>query len=219
MSTIGMKRRLSAIMSTDVKDFARLMREDETSTVRTLTVFKGVMEELISQYYGRVVDSPSDNLLAEFTSALNAVQCAVAVQDELKYRNNELPLHRKMAFRIGINLGDILVDGDRIYGDGVNITARLKDLAVPGGICISRAIHDQVEDKLKFAYQYLGRKTLKNINKPVPVFKVLTERRKLSQGPVFEHNSRLLVQSFMSGFIEKWSRRSGSMKLFGTSPG
>ena len=219
MNTNGMERRLSAIMSTDVKDFARLMRDDETATVRTLTVYKEVMEGFINQYYGRVVDSPGDNLLAEFTRALNAVQCAVAIQDELKYRNEELPHHRKMAFRIGINLGDILVEGDRIYGDGVNITARLKDLAAPEGICISRAIHDQVADKLTFAYQYLGRKALKNINKPVSVFKVLTDRGKISDRPVFEHNSRFLVQGFMSGFFEKWSRRSAGIKLFGSSPG
>jgi adenylate cyclase len=219
MSTNGMKRRLSAIMSTDVKDFARLMREDETATVRTLTAYKGVIEGLIGQYYGRVVDSPGDNLLAEFTSALNAVQCAVAVQNELKYRNDELPGHRKMAFRIGINLGDILVDGDRIYGDGVNITARLKDLAEPGGICISRGIYDQVEDKLTITFQYLGPKVLKNIHKPVPVFKVPREREKPSQGPVFEHHGRLLGQGFMSGFFEKWSRRSVSMKLINFPPG
>ena len=202
MSAKDLKRRLSAIMITDVKDFARLMRDDETATVRTLNVYKGVMEGLTGQYYGRVVDSPGDNMLVEFMSALNAVQCAVAVQNELKYRNDELPCHRRMAFRIGINLGDVLVDGDRIYGDGVNITARLKDLAESGGICISRAIHDQVEDKLTFAYQYLGQKTLKNINKPVSVFKVLKERRKISQGSVFEHHDRLLGQDFMSGFFE-----------------
>jgi adenylate cyclase len=219
MSTNGMTRRLSAIMSTDVKDFARLMQEDETATVRTLTANKEVIREIIGQYGGRVVDASGDNLLAEFTSVFNAVQCAVAVQDELKCRNDELPHHRRMAFRIGINLGDILVEGDRIYGDGVNIAARLKDLAAPGGICISRAIHDQVENKLTFTYRYLGWKALKNIDKPVPVFKVLTEREKTSQVPVFEHNGRFLGQGFMSGFFEKWSRRSGSMRLFDSSSG
>ena len=218
MSTNGMKRRLSAIMSTNVKDFARLMREDETATVRTLTEYKEVIAGLINQYYGRVVDSPGDNLLAEFTSALNAVQCAIAVQNELKYRNDELPHHRRMAFRIGINLGDVLVDGDRIYGDGVNITARLKDLAESGGICISRAIHDQVEDKLTLPYQYLGRKTLKNIYKPVPVFKILTGQGTTSQKPVFGPPGRFLGQGFMSGFFEKWSSRSVGMKLIHPSP-
>ena len=219
MSTNRMIRRLSAIMSTDVKDFARLMREDETATVRTLTEHKEVIAGLIKEYDGRVVDSPGDNILAEFTSALSAVRCAVAVQNELKYRNDELPYHRKMAFRIGINLGDILVDGDRIYGDGVNITARLKDLAEPGDICISRAIHDQVEDKLTIAFHYLGRKALKNINRPVSVFKVPRGREKISQRPVFEHYDRLLGQGFMSGFLEKWSRRSVSMKLINSPPG
>jgi adenylate cyclase len=198
MSTTRMKRRLSAIMSMDVKDFARLMQDDETATVRTLTAYKEVMGDIIGRYGGRVVDAPGDNLLAEFISVLNAVWCAVEVQDALRGRNDGLPRHRRMAFRIGINLGDILVDGDRIYGDGVNIAARLMALAEPGGICISQAIHDQVEDKLTFAFRYLGRKVLKNIDKPIPVFNILTEQAKTSHAPAFEHNGRLRRHGFLS---------------------
>ncbi|NIM97227.1 MAG: guanylyl cyclase, partial [candidate division Zixibacteria bacterium] len=162
-------------MSADVKDYSRLMREDETSTVRTLTTYQEIMTTLIKQYRGRVVDSPGDNLLAEFASVVDAVQGAVAIQKELKARNADLSDHRKMEFRIGINLGDVIVEGGRIYGDGVNIAARLEGLADPGGICISRTAYDQIEDKLPFGYEYLGEKRVKNIAKPVRAYKVLLE--------------------------------------------
>ena len=116
-----MERRLAAIFSTDVKGFSRLIGEDEVATIRTLTAYRELMATLIEQHCGRVVDSPGDNLLAEFASVVEAVECAVAIQRELRIRNAALPLHRRMEFRIGINLGDVLVEGERIYGDGVNI--------------------------------------------------------------------------------------------------
>jgi adenylate cyclase len=115
-----------------------------------------VMASLIQQHRGRVVDSPGDNLLAEFASVVDAVRCAVAIQQELRARNTELPDHRKMEFRIGINLGDVVVEGERLYGDGVNIAARLESLAEPGGICISGTVYEHVETKLALTYEYLG---------------------------------------------------------------
>jgi class 3 adenylate cyclase len=121
------------------------------------------------------VDSPGDNVLAEFASVVDAVQSAVAIQKELKLRNAQLAIDRRMEFRIGINLGDVIAEGDRIYGDGVNITARLEGIAEPGGICISRTAYDQIEDKLPFGYEYLGQKEVKNISKPVHAYKVLLE--------------------------------------------
>jgi class 3 adenylate cyclase len=175
MTTDEVKRKLAAIMSADVKEYSRLMREDEAATVRTLTEFRGLMATLIKQHHGRVVDSPGDNILAEFASVVDAVQGAVAVQRELRTRNAEIPDNRKMLFRIGINLGDVIVEQDRIYGDGVNIAARLEGLADPGGICISRTAFDQIEDKLPLGYEYLGEKTLKNIDKPVRAYRVLLE--------------------------------------------
>src|SRR5262245_20283616 len=135
--TIGMVRKLAAILSADVKGYSRLMGEDEEATLHTLTVYRAVIATLVQQYRGRVVDSPGDNLLAEFTSVVDAVQCSVAIQRELHARNSELPAHRRMEFRIGINLGDVIVDGERIYGDGVNIAARLESLAEGGGVCIA----------------------------------------------------------------------------------
>ncbi len=130
----SIERKLAAILSADVQGFSRLMGEDEVATIRTLTAYREVMTALIQQHRGRVVDSPGDNLLAEFASVVDAVQCAVEIQREFKARNAELPDRRKMEFRIGINSGDVIAEGERIYGDGVNIAARLEGLAEPGGI-------------------------------------------------------------------------------------
>ena len=136
-----MERKLAAIFSADVKGYSRLMGDDEIATVRTLTAYREVMATLIHAHRGRVVDSPGDNLLAEFVSAVEAVQCAVAIQHELTVRNTESPVHRQMAFRIGINVGDVLTEDGRLYGDGVNITAQLEGLAEAGGICLSETAH------------------------------------------------------------------------------
>ena len=131
-----MERKLTAILSADVKGYSRLMGDNEKATIRTLTAYREVMTTLIQQHRGRVVDSPGDNLLAEFASAVDAVQSAVAIQHGLKVRNADLPDSRKMEYRIGINVGDVIFEGERLYGDGVNIAARLESLAEPGGIYV-----------------------------------------------------------------------------------
>jgi adenylate cyclase len=177
MATEGFKRKLTTLFSADVAGYSRLMGQDEAATVETITTYREVMSVLIKQHRGRVVDSPGDNLLAEFSSVVDAVQCAVAAQKELKARNAELREDRRMEFRIGINLGDVIEEGDRIYGDGVNIAARLETLADPGGICISRTAFDQIETKLPLGYEYLGEQTVKNIAKPVGAYHVLMEPR------------------------------------------
>src|SRR6266508_2796144 len=169
------ERKLTVILSADVKGYSRLMGDDEVATVRTLTVYREVMVMLIQQHHGRVVDSPGDNLLAEFASVVDAVQSAVEIQQEFKTRNAELLAHRKMEFRIGINLGDVIVEGERIYGDGVNIAARLESLAEPGGLCISGTVYDHVENKLSLTYEYLGEQTVKNITKPGRVWRVVMD--------------------------------------------
>jgi class 3 adenylate cyclase len=178
MTEEGFKRKLAAILSADVVEYSRLMREDEKATIQSLTAYREVMTKLIKQHHGRVVDTVGDNLLAEFASAVDAVQGAVAVQKEIKASNAQLPENRKMIFRVGINLGDLVVEGDRIYGDGVNIAARLEALADPGGICISKTIHEQIEDKLPLGYEYLGEKTVKNIVKPIRAYRVLFDPEK-----------------------------------------
>ena len=175
MTTQDFKRKLTAILSADVKGYSRLMGEDEVATVRTLTAYREMMAALIRQHRGRAVDSPGDNLLAEFASVVDAVRCAVEIQEELKARNAELPENRKMEFRIGINLGDVIEEGDRIYGDGVNVAARIEGLAEGGGICISGTAFDQVENKLALGYKYLGEHSVKNIVKPIRLYRVLTE--------------------------------------------
>jgi len=176
MNTVDFKRKLTAIFSADVAGYSRLMGDDEEATVKTLEAYKQVMFSLIKQHRGRVVDSAGDNLLAEFASLVDAVQCGVAVQKELQARNAHLPENRKMQFRIGINLGDVIEEGERIYGDGVNIAARLESLADPSGICISKTAFDHIESKLPLGYQFLGEQTVKNIAKPVGAYKVLWSR-------------------------------------------
>ena len=177
MAEEGFKRKLTAILSADVAGYSRLMAENESATVKTLETYRQVMSTLIIQHRGRVIDSPGDNLLAEFTSVVDAVQCAVAVQKEFQTRNEELSENRRMEFRIGINLGDVIEEEDRIYGDGVNIAARLEALANPGGICVSKTAFDQIETKLPLGYEYLGEQSVKNIPKPVGAYRVLMEPR------------------------------------------
>jgi len=177
MAEQDFKRKLTAILSADVEGYSRLMGEDEEATVRTITAYRKVMTTLIQQHSGKVVDSPGDNLLAEFASVVDAVQCAVAVQKEISSRNTELPENRKMQFRIGINLGDVIQEGDRIYGDGVNIAARLEGLAEPGGICISKTAFVHIESKLPYGYDFIGDQTVKNISKPVGAYRVLMDPR------------------------------------------
>jgi adenylate cyclase len=177
MTTEGFKRKLAAVFSADVAGYSRLMGEDEAATLIALEAYKQVMFLLIKQHRGRVVTSPGDNVLAEFASVVDAVQCGVAVQKEIQARNSELPENRRMLFRIGINLGDVIEEEGSIYGDGVNIAARLESLADPGGICVSKTAFDHVEAKLPLGYEFLGEQTVKNIAKPIGIYRVLMEPR------------------------------------------
>jgi adenylate cyclase len=180
VTTQEVKRKLAAILSADAKGYSRLMGEDEKGTVRTLNAYKEVMTGLIEHHHGRVVDAPGDNVLAEFGSVVDAVQCAVEIQKELKTRNDDLPENRRMEFRIGVNLGDVIEDGEQILGDGVNIAARLESLSEAGGICISGTAYDQIKNKLTLGYEYHGKQTVKNISEPVRVYRILMEPKALS---------------------------------------
>jgi TolB-like protein/class 3 adenylate cyclase/Tfp pilus assembly protein PilF len=175
MTTQEIKRKLVAILSADVKGYSRLMGEDEVGTIRTLNIYKELMANFIQQNHGRVVDAPGDNVLAEFVSVVDAVRCAAEIQKELKTRNANLPENRKMEFRIGVNLGDVVEDGEQILGDGVNIAARLESLSDAGGICISGTVFDHVRNKLDYGYKYLGEQTVKNIALQVRIYKILLE--------------------------------------------
>src|SRR5210317_2571595 len=174
MADEGFKRKLAAILSADVEGYSRLMDDDEEATVRTLTSYRNAITDLVQQFRGRVVDAPGDNLLAEFTSVVDAVNCAVEIQRDLAERNTELAYNRQMQFRIGVNLGDVIEEDGRIYGDGVNIAARVESLSEAGGICISGRAYDQVENKLGLEYEDLGKHEVKNISRPIQVYRVLS---------------------------------------------
>jgi adenylate cyclase len=175
MADEGFKRKLTTIFSADVVGYSRLMEDNEEATIQTLNAYRNSMSTLIEQHSGRVVDMTGDNLMAEFSSVVDAVKCAVETQKEIGERNVDLPENRWMLFRIGVNLGDIVEEGDRIYGDGVNIAARLEGLAEGGGICISGTAYDQLKNKLELGYEFLGEHSVKNIAASVRVYKVLME--------------------------------------------
>ena len=174
MINAGFKRKLAAILSADVAGYSRLMDDDEEATVRTLTAHRNATNDLVQQYRGRIVDTPGDNILAEFTSVVDAVNCAVGIQRKLAECNAELPENRRMQFRIGVNLGDVIEEQGRIYGDGVNIAARVEAMAEAGGICISGRVYDQVENKLGLEYEDLGQHQVKNISRPIRIYRVLS---------------------------------------------
>ena len=175
MTAEKFKRKLAAILSADVKGYSRLMGEDEEGTIRILNAYLEVITGFIQRHQGRVVTTGGDSVLAEFASVVDAVRCAVGIQEELKDRNREFPEDRRMEFRIGVNLGDVVEEGDNILGDGVNVAARVQSLADGGGICISGAVYDHIKNKLTLGYEYVGEQPVKNIKEPVRVYRVVME--------------------------------------------
>ncbi len=175
MEAHRIERKLAAILSADVKGYSRLMGADEEATLHTLTAYRKVMDTLIELHRGRIVGTAGDSVLAEFASVVDAVECAVTIQTRLGTENASLSPDKRMEFRIGINLGDVMVQGEQIYGDGVNIAARLEALADPGGICISGTVYDQIKNKLVLEYEYQGEQTVKNIAEPVRVYRIVME--------------------------------------------
>ena len=179
------ERRLAAILAADVAGYSRLMGEDEEGTLAAL---KAIRRELgdprITEHRGRIVKTTGDGMLVEFPSVVDAVRCAVEVQREMALRNTEIPAERRIEFRFGINLGDIIIEDDDIYGDGVNVAARLEALAEPGGICVSRVVRDQVRDKLDFAFEDLGEQQVKNIARPIRVYRIPIAENVASKVPL-----------------------------------
>ena len=202
MNPTATKRKLAAILSADAVGYSRLMAQDEAGTSKTINALRDTMGGLIRKHGGRVVDAVGDNLLAEFASVVDAVSSAIALQQELAIRNEVLPAGQRMLFRVGINLGDVMVEGARIVGDGVNIAARVEALAEPGGIAISGTAFDQVEGKLSLRFDSLGEQSLKNIPRPVRVYRVRFEGDKLgSSGSRGKLKGRLGKVASVSGVI------------------
>src|SRR5262247_2582531 len=171
----SVERRLVAILHADVQGYSRLLGEDELATLGILTPSLAMMHSLVQRCGGRAVGSRGDSLLAEFPSVVDAVQCAVEMQQALKARNTEVPLTRRVEFRIGINLGEVVVEGEEIYGEGVNVAVRLEGLAEAGGICLSEMVYQQLKNKLALTYEDLGPQPLKNIAERVHVWRIVMD--------------------------------------------
>jgi len=166
------ERKLAAIFAADIAEYSRLMGLDEVGTLRRLQAYRAILDPLISAHRGRIFNTAGDSVVADFASAVDAVECAVAVQDAIEKENENRPFGEQMRFRIGVHLGDVLVDGSNLFGDGVNIAARLQALAAPGGICLSGAVRDQIGTRLPVAFTALGEQRVKNIAQPVRAFRV-----------------------------------------------
>jgi adenylate cyclase len=173
--TTKVKRRLTSILCADAKSYARLMESNETRTIGTLRQYRAAMDALIERHEGRTINTWGDATIAEFASVVEAVQCAIEIQRELAGHNRALPEAEQMWFRIGINLGDVMVENDDLYGEGVNIAARLQELAEPGGILISGPVYDLVRNKLTVGFDYLGQQAVKNVTEPVASYRIMLD--------------------------------------------
>jgi len=174
--TRPVKRKLTCVFCADVKSYSNLMERDEAGTLDTLRHYREAMDKLVESHDGRVINTWGDAVFAEFGSVVEAVQCAVEIQRELASRNLEKPKPEQMWFRIGINLGDVMLDGDDLYGEGVNIAARLQEVAEPGGIAVSASVYEQVKNKLVIGFDYLGKQTVHNLSDPVRSYRVVLNR-------------------------------------------
>jgi adenylate cyclase len=191
-----MERKLTAILCADVYGYSRLMGDDEEATLLALTSHRTKIDSLIEQHHGRFVNSAGDSVLAEFASVVEAVNCAIEIQSVVASANANLPPERRMEFRIGVNLGDVMVEGEQIYGDGVNVAARLESLAKPGGICISESVLGQVRNKLELGYENIGAQRVKNIAEPVRVWRIVIDRT-----PSARRSARLIPRSYRAGLL------------------
>ncbi len=173
MEPEAVKRKLTTILAADVEGYSRLMSADEEATLKTLKSYREIIDGVIGKHYGRIFGTGGDSVIAEFGSAVEAVRCAITIQEELRIRNAELAEEHQMKFRIGVNVGDVMVEDDNLYGDGVNVAARLEGEAEAGGICISGSTFEQVKNKLSIGFEDIGPQEVKNITQPVPTFRIV----------------------------------------------
>lgn len=178
MAASPLKRKLAAILAADAVGYSRLMGADEEGTMKILAAHRAVIDGIIEFHEGRIVSTAGDSVLAEFASPVEAVRCAVEIQDALRTRNDSLPEDKRLQFRIGVNLGDVMVKGEDLLGDGVNVAARLEGIAEPGGICVSSSVYDQIAGKLDLGFLDIGAQSLKNIDRPIHVYRVEREGRR-----------------------------------------
>ena len=183
MSVNPVKRKLAAILAADAVGYSRMMAADEEGTMKILSAHRSVIDGIIQFHEGRIINTAGDSVLAEFASPTQAVRCAVEIQDALKTRNDALPEDRRMHFRIGVNLGDVMVKGDDLLGDGVNVAARLEGIAEPGNIYVSSSVYDQIAGKLDLAFVDLGEQELKNIDRPIRTYRVERGEGRRAKGP------------------------------------
>ena len=187
-------RRLAAILAADIAGYSALMGADEARTVRDLKSHQAVVLPMVGEFGGRIIDTAGDGILAEFPSVVNAVKCAVAIQSKMAERNTGIEPERRMQFRVGINIGDVVFDEARIYGDGINVAARLEGIAEPGGICISRKVYEEIDGKLDIAWEDAGEQNLKNIARPVRVYR--SNVAKVAPGPSLPDKPSIAVLPF-----------------------
>jgi class 3 adenylate cyclase len=201
MSEAQARRKLTTILAADVVGYSQMMAVDEEATVATLRTFRTVADDLVGKHNGRIFSTAGDAFLAEFGSAVEAVRCAISIQEDLAVRNSELPDEKQMWFRIGVNVGDVMIEKEDLFGDGVNVAARLEGLAETGGICISGSTFDQVKNKLSIGFDDIGPQRVKNIPEPIPAFRIVpgkvtvagTGRRGHPAGPKRDRSLKLAV--------------------------
>jgi len=184
MDPSSVKRRLTCILAADAVGYSKQMGQDEEGTIRVLSAHRAVIDGIITFHQGRIISTAGDSVVAEFSSAVEAVRCAVEIQEALKTRNDSLEEHRQMHFRVGVNLGDVVVKNEDLLGDGVNVAARLETIAEPGGICISSSVYDQITGKLDLGFQDIGEQNLKNISRPIRVYRVSGASAPVRAAPV-----------------------------------
>ena len=183
METPTLDRRLVAILAADVEGYSRLMALDEEAALATLSAHRAIADELIVGFRGRIANTAGDSVLAEFASVVDAVRCAIQIQRKIAAANAQLLESRQMLFRIGINVGDVMVKNGDIFGDGVNVAARLQTLADAGGICVSRGVRDNIRHLAGFSFEDLGEQVVKNIARPVRAFRVTIDPEAVAEAP------------------------------------
>ncbi len=205
MDNVNVKRRLTCILAADAVGYSKQMGQDEEGTIQVLSAHRSIIDGIITFHHGRIVSTAGDSVLAEFSSAVEAVRCAVEIQDALKTRNDALPDVRKMLFRVGVNLGDVVVKNEDLLGDGVNVAARLETMAEPGGICIAASVYEQITGKLDLGFQDIGEQNLKNISRPVRVYRVggatAPLRQAVSTTPVVDRSQRSKWPLWAAGVV------------------